>query len=64
MFDLTSTTNLICQLTDTPLQELRELHGRLVDAEPIVRAVLRQREQQERRNQRLRQRGLAIVCDD
>jgi hypothetical protein len=63
MFDQTNTTSLIRQLTDTPLEELRELHGRLVDAEPIVRAVLRQREAQERRNQRLRERGLAIVSE-
>jgi hypothetical protein len=63
MFATTNAATLIHQLTAVSLNDLRQLHSRLVDAEPIVRAVLRQREAQERRNARLRERGLAIMSE-
>ena len=56
-------TNLIRQLADVDLAEMRALHGRIVDAEQIVRAVIRQREGQERRDARLRERGLCGVAE-
>jgi hypothetical protein len=61
MFDGADTTSLIQKLAAIDLQELRELHSRITDAEAVVRAVIRQREAQERRDERLRVRGLSIV---
>jgi hypothetical protein len=61
MFDGADTTSLIQKLAAIDLKELRELHGRITDAETVVRAVIRQREAQERRDERLRARGLSIV---
>lgn len=61
MADVTDTTGLIERLTAVDLAELRRMHGRLADAEEITRAVIRQREAQERRDARLRERGL--LCD-
>jgi hypothetical protein len=63
MIDVTDTATLIQRLAGIDLAELRQLHNRIQDAEEITRALIRQREQQERRNQRLRERGLAIVTD-
>jgi hypothetical protein len=61
MFDGADTTSLIQKLAAIDLNELRELHGRISDAEVVVRAIIRQREAQERRDERLRVRGLSIV---
>ena len=61
MFDVTDTGNLIQRLAAIDLNELRVLHRRIVDAEQIVRAVIRPREAQERRDERLQARGLSIA---
>lgn len=61
MFDVTDTTNLIQRLAAIDLSELRLLHNRIANAEEIVRVVIRQREAQERRDERLRARGLAVI---
>jgi hypothetical protein len=61
MFDVTDTGNLIQRLAAIDLKELRELHDRIVDTEQITRAVIRQREAQQRRDARLRERGLCVA---
>lgn len=61
MFDVSNTTNLIQQLTGVSLEELRQLHSRITDAEEITRSLIRRREAQERRAERLRARGLSVV---
>jgi hypothetical protein len=63
MIDVTDTATLIQRLAGIDLTELRQLHNCIQDAEEITRALIRQREAQERRNQRLRERGLAIVSE-
>ena len=61
MFDVTDTASLIQKLTAIDLSELRVLHGRIVDAEEMVRALIRRREAQERRDARIRESGLSIA---
>jgi succinate dehydrogenase/fumarate reductase flavoprotein subunit len=62
MLDATDiTATLIQRLSSADLRELRELHNRILDAEQIVRAIVRRREIQERRNERLRVRGLHVA---
>ena len=61
MLDDADATSLIQKLAAIDLKELRALHVRITDAEAVVRAVIRQREAQERRDERLRVRGLSIV---
>lgn len=61
MFDVSNTTDLIHQLSNVSLDELRQLHGCLVDAEEVTRTLIRRREVQQRREERLRARGLSVA---
>jgi hypothetical protein len=60
MFDLTDTGSLIQRLAAIDLTELRQMHSGIIAAEEITRAVIRRREAQERRDARLKERGLSI----
>jgi sensor histidine kinase YesM len=61
MIDVNDATGLIQRLAFTDLRELRELHGRINDAEQVIRALIRQREAQQRRDERLRARRLSVA---
>lgn len=61
MFDVTDTPGLIQRLSTIDLGELRALHTRIVDAEEITRTLIRRREAQERREARIRERGLTFA---
>jgi hypothetical protein len=61
MLDVTNTTALIQQLATTGLGELRELHNHVADIEKIIRVLIREREAQQRRDERLRARGLHVA---
>jgi len=61
MFDVSNTANLIQQLAGVSLDELRVLHNHTVNAERLLRGVIREREAIARRDARLRERGLSVA---
>ena len=63
MADTNTTADPIERITDMSLDELQQRRMQHIERGEIYGAVIRRREQQERRTQRLRERGLAIATE-
>ncbi len=61
MIDVSNTTDLLQRLAGVSLDELRVLHGRVVDSDRLLRGLIREKEALARRDARLRERGLSIA---
>jgi hypothetical protein len=64
MADTNTIADPVQQIADTRLDELRQKRMQHIHQAEIYGAVIRQREQQERRDARLKERGLAIVSEE